>query len=267
MTTTTNFAAPGGTASATTSPMPGNPAPMTHAPGIAGPYQLRLPQILIAVGIVLQSVDTLLAKTAFDVIVNESELVSLLIAVAVAGIGALAAVKAGIALKERIWLEVGLIGGAWALIGVSMALLRFNTGLLNGLDENLPADMVVALLMLVLYLAAGGGIISATAKVWDPRHRALRSSRRGMKRVSRTLDTVEPQYARVVLALAHLDERRADLDDQVRLAQDLIATEADQLRARARLRIAEHLGDPAKTSLYRQPAWTGQDEPQDAATC
>lgn len=243
-----------------------DPTPPAHVAGpdnpgrgVAAVYQLRLPQVVIALSILLQSVDTLLAKGAFDIIVNESETASLLVAVAVAGIGALAAVKTGIALKERGWTEFGLIGAAWALIGVSMALLRFNTGLLSGLDENHPADMVVALLMLVLYLAAGAGIISGTAKVWDPRLRVLRSSRGELKKVNRTLGDLEPEYARVELALAHLDTRRAALDAQVADAQAKIATQAALLRARARLRIGEHLGDPAKTALYRQPAATERD--------
>lgn len=227
--------------------------------GVAGPYLMRLPVVLLVVGILLQAVDTLLAKSAFDVIVNENETISLLIALAVAGIGAHAAVKTGIAVKDRSWIEVGLIGSLWMLIGVAMALLRFNTGLISGLDENLPSDMVVALLMLVLYLAAGGGIISATQKVWDPRYRELWSSRRGVRRTSRTLGKLESEYTRLHVVLGQLDGRRDALAHQANLAEDVISTHAKELTARARLQVGERLADPSKTSLYRQPVWEPND--------
>lgn len=234
------------------------PRPTEGTGAIAGPFFLWLPLALLVAGVLLQAVDTLLAKAAFDVIVNQNETISALIAFALAGIGAVAAIETGIAIQSRHRIAAGFLGGLWALIGASMAWLRYNTETIAGADENSVGDGAIAILMLVLYLAAGAGIIYSMQKIWNPKYRVLWSSRFGRWRVDRVLTKLEPRYARVHLTLEQLDGRRDTLGAELATGQVAVRTHAEELKARARLKIAELLGDTAKTSLYRQPTWPEQ---------
>lgn len=221
--------------------------------GTAGPYLPLTPIVLILLGWFFQSVDTLLAKGSFDILVNETEELSWVVAVGVAGTSAITSFGAGMAWRTNHRIVAGAIAGAWLALGVTMSVLRFNTGVISGSGENEVRDEIMAVLMLVMYVAAGGEVMYNAYKLWNPYYGRLWASRTHGGLVARKLARLEARFSRVAAAITHLTRRKAALDAEYQRVLGDADQMARELADRARLRIAEHLADPERTSLYRSP--------------
>jgi hypothetical protein len=218
--------------------------------GVVSP---RIPLVLLLVGLVLQAVDMLLAKNAFDVLVNVNEVVSWLVAVATAGIGALTAIGAGIALRSRHRMAAVLLLVAWTIIGVAMALIRYNTGTIQGDDGNTTADRVLAGLMLALYLGAGADICYQATKLWNPARARMRKAKRTITGIDRRLPSLEATYARVTNALGRTTTQEHLQREQYLSALAYVESQERKLKNIARITLLELLGDPKHSAVYRQP--------------
>ncbi len=223
--------------------------------GIAGPFTLPSLPIILVVAALGMSIDTWLAKAAFDLVIGENETISLLFALAVAVASGVSAGWTGIDIRRGARVAAWLHGGIWLALGVVLGAIRVNTGLLMGFDENDPRDLVVALIMFVVYVASGAAIIATSTHLWNPRMRVLRAARRAVRSLGRRLDRLEPTLARVRAALAGLERRRAGYRTEYQQACASLDALGAQLKHEARLRIAERLGDVRRTSVYRQPLW------------
>lgn len=90
--------------------------------GVARPHMLLMPIVLLALGVLFQTVDTSLAKCAFDVIINYTTASSALVAITVAAIGALTAIATGIAMRSQPRVAAAHNGALRIAIGVAMTL-------------------------------------------------------------------------------------------------------------------------------------------------
>lgn len=145
-----------------------------------------------------------------------------------------------------------------------LGVIRVNTGLLMGFDENDPRDLVVALIMFVVYVASGAAIIATSRYLWNPWMRVLRAAGRRVRALGRRLDHLEPALARLDVALTDLERQRRSYDTEYQQARASLDALGRQLKHEARLRIAERLGDVRRTSVYRQPLWSDADGPRPA---
>ena len=204
----------------------------------SGPYMPTWPLVLLIAGVVCMSVDTLLAKATFDVLVNENETVSWLVAIAISGIAALSAMG---------------IGSAY-VSGHRNVAVRFFSGLITGDGENDPADMVLAGLMLALYLAAGFDVAYQTTKIWRPEYFELVAADRRRRRAQRRLSDTESEYARIQHEIVEVDNHGKRMEHGLDVVLERIDHMERQLYSTARNRLALRLADPGQTSLYRTPA-------------
>lgn len=233
---------------------PDAPQPPDRPPAMAaGLYGERIAAGLLALAIGGQAVDVMLAKGAFDIILNINETIDLAVAIAVSVIGAITALEAGIEMAAGHRVKAGVAGGGWAFIGIGMAYLRWNASALASTDSGgtPAADHVLAVLMLALYLAAGVTIAFSAAKLWHPDRRALRASRRTIAHKSRKLGPLEAVYTRVSLLLATSKQERTAYATQRDHALEQVNALERELKAHARDRIALALANPRATGLIR----------------
>lgn len=220
----------------------------------SGPYMPTWPLVLLIAGVVCMSVDTLLAKATFDVLVNENETVSWLVAIAISGIAALSAMGIGSAYVSGHRNVAILFAVIWTSIGIALAAVRFFSGLITGDGENDPADMVLAGLMLALYLAAGFDVAYQTTKIWRPEYFELVAADRRRHRAQRRLSDTESEYARIQHEIVEVDNHGKRMEHGLDVVLERIDHMERQLYATARNRLALRLADPGQTSLYRTPA-------------
>ena len=123
-----------------------------------GPYLNVIALVLLAVGVATQSVDVTLANGVLDVVVNGSEALSWAVAVGLTAAACALAAGIGVELRTteglaRRWVVASLVV-VWLGLGTSLFLVRYNEGSIIGCSND-PADLPIAALMAVLYLAAG----------------------------------------------------------------------------------------------------------------
>nr|NLI49204.1 hypothetical protein [Propionibacterium sp.] len=230
----------------TVAPAPAAPAPQR---GEAGPYFPLVAFAALLVGVVVMSADVLLGKSLLDKLVNGEEWQSYLIAGAFALASALGAIGAGSALRHRRRVWAGLFLAFWAIVGVALAVLRRFTYEIMDDPDSANRDLVVALVMLGVYLLAGLDVIYQSTKLSDQRYFALWRSGRQWRAAERRLAKLEPELERTDETLARLARDKDRLEAEVAEENGRLDALARELRAKARLRIAYHLGDPAATSL------------------
>jgi len=222
-----------------------------------GPYLNVIALVLLAVGVATQSVDVTLAKGVLDVVVNGSEALSWAVAVGLTAAACALAAGIGVELRTteglaRRWVVASLVV-VWLGLGTSLFLVRYNEGSIIG-GSNDPADLPIAALMAVLYLAAGLDIAIQSYVLANPRMGALWISGALIGRYERRHRRTAALLHAVREALADHSSALSRLDESYRAGLHLIdAFEAD-LKDHARLAMTAHLGDPARSSqIYRRP--------------
>lgn len=246
-----------------TRPDPGNPAGVWSKT----PY-LPTASVYILIAAVLGNiVDVILAKGALDVVLNESEFISLITAIGMALIAVVTAIGGGLALRHGNRPLAAAAFTAWFCIGLALATMRWNKDTLDGLPDNASSDKVLALLMLAVFVAAGIEVAIHGARIFTADNFfATRTARRTVRRIDKRRNTIAAQYARVGLELADHPEKRARAGRQHDMAQANIGHVQRELLAFARDRIAEALHDPSKTGVVRQPVVPYTPDEGDAAS-
>ncbi|MGV9748312.1 hypothetical protein ACWDTG_25915 [Rhodococcus zopfii] len=241
---------------------PSRPIPVDTAAGARSgvPYLPMTSVIILVLAAVGTVIDVILAKGALDVVLNETEFISAITAIGIALIAVGTAAGAGLAARRRHGVVSVIAFIAWLMIGVALTSMRWNRNTLNGMDENLMSDKVLALLMLAVFIAAGVEIsVHGSQLLVSDSFFATRSARRKIARIDRRRQRVVAQYGRVGLALRGLTEKRERAERQHEMAQFRIGHIEKELMAFARDRIAEALAHPEKTGLIRQPVDIGND--------
>lgn len=225
----------------------------------SGPYQnTRSLWGLLGVLSLVQAADVLLATSVLNELIEGQAWVSWLVAVCVAVAASVGAFLVG---RER--QLTGRAGSAlalWVSLGATMAALRILEPLLLG-DELEPMHLLTAALLLALYLLTGHAISSVAYRLSNPKLVQLRAAERMLRAISGRLGAAEARLTRLTMALTvGADEVAARGRER-----DLVIAEASAgakaLKHRARLLVAEIVGRPDTTSVYRQPLWVdGSDE-------
>lgn len=229
-------------------------------PGASGQYFPIGALVALVVGILAMSADIMLAKSLFDHVVNESAGVSLVIALAVAGASGLTAISAGGAFKARKrGAGIGLVV-AWLSIGLGVAGLRGATGLFMDDPDGHTKHIIVGVVMLLIYLAAGFDVIVSAMKLADPRYMALGFSNLQSSWGTRRLARLQAQYERTLEVMDRIKRDIARLDGEVQVENELLDSYEQELKARARLRHILHLRDPASASGYRSETWPSEQK-------
>ncbi|MGN2635385.1 hypothetical protein ACWEKT_02560 [Nocardia takedensis] len=217
------------------------------------PYFPFVSAVLLAAAIAGMIIDVILAKAAFDVIVNESEFVSALVATGVAGIAAVTALGGGLAWRHGHRLGGAALLAGWLLIGITLAALRWQRGSLEGFAND-PADRWIAMLMLAVFLAAGIEIATHGSALLDnDSYFAVRSARRAVAKIDRKRNRVAAEYGRIALALSRFPDIRDRARRQHEMAQQRIDSMERELHAYARDQVVEALRNSRNGGLTAQP--------------
>lgn len=210
--------------------------------------------LLLILGALLQAVDTWLLKQALDVLLDDTETMSLIIATAI-GLGSfVAAVGTGIAIRtrHRNWTIAGLV--SWAAIGMTVMYIRWNMSAITFDGLNTPmGNHVLGALMLALFVAAGVMVMYDMQKLYNRARGQVRSSEWRIAYYHKRLAKLVPLANRLRREVAlrrvrveaiehHYFDRKADN-----------AEFATELRELARLEILRQLGDESEIGLVHAP--------------
>lgn len=213
--------------------------------------------LLLVLGAILQAVDTWLLKQAMDVLLDDTETMSLIIATAI-GLGSfVAAVGTGMAIRSqhKNWAVLGLV--SWAALGGTVAYIRWNMSAITYDGLNTPmSNHALGALMLALFVAAGVMIMYDMQKLHNRARTQLRAAERRMARCHRRLAELTPLLARLrrEVALRRLREEATEHQYLDRKAAN--AEFAGELRELARLEILRQLGDESEAGLVLTPPRT-----------
>lgn len=225
-----------------------------------GPYLPVVSLVLLGFGVVIVCLDVLFAKGVFDVLVNENETVSWMLAFGVSLAGAAAAITAGMKAADGQPRAAALLLAAWVLIGTGMAGVRCFRGVIVE-DDLATKDIVLAFVMIFVYLG-GLALYFHARDVWRPRVFALMHARRKLNRTIRRRGEVEGAYVGALHELADVDNGRPRIAHELATVQNTIDAMQRKLHAVARDRIVLRLADPRQASLFRSPTETGDPLPR-----
>lgn len=203
--------------------------------------------------------DALFLKPAVDLVVDSGELWDLFIALTVSLVAALLMMKAGHLHREnagRARQPWGWPIIAWLVLGAGLVFLRYNAaalaaptiqGVSTGDDPS--TYRMVAIVLLAVYLASGILNFYAGRMIFNPIARAFFSAQASDRRLGKRIIEARTALRRTT---EHVEVARGDLLALPALREErdreLVAF-GDQLKAEARLRIANHLADPAATGI------------------
>jgi hypothetical protein len=210
--------------------------------------------LLLLLGAVLQGVDTWLVKQALDVLIDDTEAMSLIIATAI-GLGSfVAAIGTGMAIRarHRMWAVVGLL--SWAALGATVMYIRWQMSVITGDGLSSPMrDHALAGLMVALYVAAGVMLMYDVQKLYNRARGQARASGWRIAYFERRLAALVPLANRLRREVAlrtvrvdaiehHYFDRKADN-----------AEFAAELRDLTRVEILRQLGDESESGLVYTP--------------
>ena len=210
--------------------------------------------VLLIVGAILQVVDTWLVKKVMDVLLDDSETMSLIVACAIGLGGFVAAVGAGIAIRARNrWWGIGA-GGSWLALGLTVLALRWQMAAIVDDGVQTPTkDHALGGLMLALFVAAGVTLMYDMQKLYNRARGQIRTANWRISYYDRRLRAVEPVSARLQREVAlrgvkvtaieqHFFDRKAD---NVEFAAEL--------RDLSRVEILRQLGDESESGVVHMP--------------
>jgi len=220
--------------------------------------------LLLVLGAVLQTVDTWLLKQTMDLLLDDTETMSLIIATAI-GLGSFtAAVGTGIAIRARHghWIVVGLL--SWAALGGTVAYIRWNMSTITYDVLNKPkGNHVLGALMLALFVAAGVMVMYDMQKLYNRARGQVRAAERRITRYHRRLAKLEPLWNRLRREVALRRLREEATDYQYLAHKDDNKRFAAELRELARLEILRQVGDESESGLVNTPHRIPAQQPSD----
>lgn len=143
----------------------------------------------------------------------------------------------------------GLLG-MWALLGVALFGLRL---IAASTHQSAVPEWAMAIVLLLIYIAVGAGALHAGYSLNNPALRAYVAAQRRLERARPKLESAEVELVGSLAALTICVYRQRAVTDERIAALRETHDVADQLRALARVLVAQHLGDPAETGLIRKP--------------
>ena len=220
--------------------------------------------LLLVLGAVLQAVDTWLLKQAMDVLLDDTETMSLIIATAIGLGGFVAAVGTGIAIRahHRYWSVVGLV--SWAALGGTVAYIRWNMSAItyDGLTTPM-GNRVLGALMLALFVAVGVMVMYDMQKLYNRARGQVRTADRRIARYNRRLAKLEALWNRLRREVALRGLREEATDYQYLARKDDNKRFAAELRELARLEILRQIGDESESGLVNTPHRIPAQQPSD----
>ncbi|MGY1829071.1 hypothetical protein ACI8AA_01435 [Geodermatophilus sp. SYSU D01180] len=233
---------------------------------VTWPYYLLLTALDGLLIAFVSVADLFFIKTTLDPLIGEAEVFSWIVALALATLSVLAPLQAG--RFTRKYRATGhhrtsaiALTAVWAALGAGLFVLRWIAGDLTTtvIYEGTPtgggdtAHHLMALVLATLHLATGATAFVSGYHFTNPEAFGLRTARFRQRRVERLLATAESRFTRLASALG---ARVADMSEAAQAAETAKRARravADHVVAMARLRIAQHLGDPSCTGGTRRP--------------
>ncbi|GGB81421.1 hypothetical protein N798_00215 [Knoellia flava TL1] len=277
---TTTSSDPARAAVLPSSPSPGRYAPpATHGTPDQSPAQhARTSAFYFTTTVVLGTVDAILIKTVWNVVLKDNEIISWTMAILTAlGASALAWTAgrfAAVGLTDRHRTHVvgaALAALTWAGLGAALFLLRWNAGALTGTtirtegastaaaDSATAIHHLLALCLIALYALPG---VLATLHGWEAGNPVAARQRQAHTTLTRLTGELRHAEARLhelsALTTQHHNSK-ARVDDEAGLAHDQADALAAELKAYTRIRIAHALADP--TGVPGPPATTVGNNP------
>jgi hypothetical protein len=210
--------------------------------------------LLLLLGAVLQGVDTWLVKQAMDVLIDDTQMMSFLIATAI-GLGSfVAAVGTGMAIRaqHRAWATVGLV--SWAALGLTVMCIRWEMSAITRDGLTTPgSDHALAALMLALFVAAGIMVMYDMQKIYNRARGQARASGWRIAYLNRRLAALEPLANRLRREVALRTLRVEAIEHRFFNRKADNAEFAAELRDLARLEILRQLGDENESGLVYAP--------------
>lgn len=221
----------------------------------------RLVGFYFVLALILGAVDAILIKTVWNVILQDNEAISWAMAIVTAFGATLLAWTAGA------WSAVGsidrhrghLLGAAaaaivWVAVGAAMFWLRWETGTLTATGvntEGATADNattthhILAIALIALYLMPGVLAALHGYETGNPVAARQRASHAQLQLLEAELRHLEARTHEMDLLLAQHHATKNSIDDDAKRATAQANALADELKAYARLRIAQALATPS----------------------
>jgi hypothetical protein len=228
------------------------PAGIWHEP--LGRYLPVTGILLLLLGAVLQGVDTWLIKQAMDILIDDTETMSLIIATAIGLGGFVAAIGTGMAIRahNRGWAVFCFL--SWAALGGTVLYIRWRMSVITDDGLTTPVrDHALGALMLALFAAAGVMLMYDVQKLYNRARGQARAAGWRIAHYDRRLAALEPlanrlrrevalRAVRVEAIEQHYFDRKADN-----------AEFAAELRDLSRLEILRQLGDEFESGIVHAP--------------
>jgi len=210
--------------------------------------------LLLLLGAVLQGVDTWLVKQAMDVLIDDTQAMSLIIATAI-GLGSfVAAVGTGMAIRarHRMWAVVGLL--SWAALGATVMYIRWQMSAITGGGLSSPlSDHALAGLMVALFVAAGVMVMYDIQNLYNRARGQARASGWRIAYFERRLAVHAPLANRLRREVALRDLRVEAIEHHYFDRKADNAEFAAELRDLARVEILRQLGDESESGIVHTP--------------
>lgn len=224
---------------------------------------------LFVLAFVLGAVDAILIKTVWNVILADNELISWAMAIITAFGATLLAWTAGR------WCAIGLIdhhrghlvGAAlaaivWIVIGAAVSWLRWQTGALTSTTINVEGATttstaqtlhhILAIALIALYLMPGITAALHGYETGNPIAARQRATHTQLQRLRAEVRHLEARAHEQDHLLTQHYNTKAGIDTEAALAKQQANALAEELKAYARVRIAEAIGEP--TAVPSAPA-------------
>jgi hypothetical protein len=210
--------------------------------------------LLLLLGAMLQAVDTWLVKQAMDILIDDTQAMSLIIATAI-GLGSfVAAVGTGMAIRarHRIWAVVGLL--SWAALGATVMYIRWRMSTITGDGLSTPMrDHALAGLMVALFVAAGVMLMYDMQKLYNRARGQVRASGWRIAYYERRLAALVPLANRLRREVVLRDVRVEAIEHRYFDRKADNSEFAAELRDLARVEILRLLGDESESGLVYTP--------------
>lgn len=234
------------------------------APHLVNATRWRMLWSVVVEGLLLAAclgADLVFIKTTLDPLIGQDEILSWLVAGALGVLSAVLPLHAGVHARTfravgHGWVHAVGLTVTWLLLGVGLFWLRWAAADLNPGDLIADPDAVqraasghhvMAVVLATLYLATGAAAAVGGYRLTNPEATALRAARQVLRRIDAALGPAEAAYARLLAAVAARVADLADADSAAETAREIRRAVAEQVQAVARVRIAQHLGDPPAT--------------------
>ena len=235
------------------------PAPARKERSYPGLHALPVYWLVLAGGAAGMFIDALLAVTLFQSLVGGSATVGTAVALAFGLVAAVAALETGVSLAGG-HAATAWLGGLFVIgLGIALGSMRWLEGFTPATslqtDQEVsgdPTQLAMAILLVAMYAVSGISLIIASSRIFVPARRSLRRHLKDRARLHGQIVAAEADYLRACERIANRPARLRRHEEQ----RDLALAQADareaQLKDFARDEIVRALG-PGAAPLVRAP--------------